>query len=60
MVKIITSNISHQDLENKINECIRSCHIKSIQYSITPMHDLYQYDGGVCNQWVDYTAIIIL
>ncbi len=60
MIKIITSSISHQDLENKINEWnVSNKEIKSITFSITPMHDLYQYEGGVCNQWIDYTAIIL-
>jgi hypothetical protein len=59
MVKIITSSISHQDLEDKINEWnISNRKIVSISFSITPMHDNYD-DGRFCNQWTDYTAIII-
>lgn len=59
MVKIITSSISHQDLEDKINEWdISNRTIVSISFSITPMHDIYD-DGTLCNQWIDYTAIII-
>ena len=60
MVEIITSSISHKDLQDKINEWnISNKNIVSITISITPMHDLYQPIGGVCNQWIDYTAIII-
>jgi hypothetical protein len=60
MVKIITSSISHQDLENKINEWnISQLNIKSIAFSTTVMIERYQSDGSICNQWIDYTAIII-
>ena len=60
MVKIITSSISHEDLERKINEWdISGKTIQSITFSITPMHDLYNHDGSICSQWIDYTAVII-
>lgn len=60
MVKIITSSISHEDLENKINEWgISNRNIKSITFSITPMHDLFNHDSSICSQWIDYTAVII-
>ena len=60
MVKIITSNISHEDLENKINEWnISQLIVKSISFSTTVMIERFQSDGSICNQWIDYTAIII-
>lgn len=60
MVKIITSSISHQDLEDKINEWdISNRHIKSISFTTTVMIERFQSDGSICNQWIDYTAIII-
>lgn len=60
MVEIITSSISHKDLQDKINEWnISNKNIVSITISITPMYDLYQPIGGISNQWIDYTAIII-
>lgn len=60
MVKIITSSISHEDLESKINDWdISGRTISSITFSINPMHDLYTHNGSICNQWIEYTAIII-
>jgi|GEM_PF-3839028 len=59
MVKIITSSISHQDLENKINEWnLSNKNIQSISFTITLMRENYN-DGSICNQWIDYTAIIL-
>jgi hypothetical protein len=60
MVKIITSSISHQDLEDKINEWdISNSHIKSISFTAIVMIERFHSDGSISNQWIDYTAIII-
>ncbi len=60
MVKIITSSISHQNLEDNINEWnISNRNIQNISFSTTVMVERFQSDGSICNQWIDYTAIII-
>ena len=60
MVKIITSNKSHQDLEDQINEWnISNRNIKSISFSTNVMVMRFHSDGSINDQWIDYTAIII-
>jgi hypothetical protein len=61
MIVIVTSEISETDLENKVNEReIKSSDIVSATYSVTPIHDLYRGEGGVCNQWHVHSMVIIL
>lgn len=59
-VKIFNSSTSIKDLEADINKFIEeeNAEVISINTSITPMHDLF-YDGNVCNQWEEYTAVLI-
>jgi len=62
MVKIITSSKSHQDLEDKINEFVKSITAVrfDLTFSITPMHEFYHSDPTqISNSWIDYTVLII-
>lgn len=55
---ILTSDISTDDLNNKLNEFVfDGIMIHSQQLTVTPMRDFF-YDGNVCNQWVNYTLVI--
>ena len=60
-VKIFNISTSIKDLEAEINKFIEdeNAEVISINTSITPMHDLFYDDGKVCNQWEEYTAVLI-
>ena len=59
-VKIFSNSTSINELEIQINQFIEENNVEvlSINTSISPMHDLF-YDGGVCNQWEQYTISLV-
>lgn len=59
-VKIFSNSTSINDLEIQINQFIEENNVEvlSLNTSISPMHDLF-YDGGVRNQWEQYTISLV-
>lgn len=62
-VKIFDSQISTDDLENKIADWTKDLNPKivSVNVSVMPMRDWYtnRETPTICNQWVEYLASIV-
>lgn len=65
-VKIFTSVVSNDDIENQISEWTKDLNpvIHSVKLDATVLHDYYSADhqtlgGMICNYWTEYTAVLI-
>lgn len=59
-IKMFTSNVSLDDLENKVHDWNKDLKIKIIDIKLdcTSLNDRYD-DGTICNQWIEYSVVII-
>lgn len=57
----IISSYDLQEVQNKINHFIEGRSIVSIIVTTSTLHDFYQNRAPeVCNQWIQYTAVVIV